>query len=480
MHPLIHKWIRERPQMSIAERALCCQAAVNLLNQSIPLPPFGVEESEVAFRRQLLPHVDAVRRQQEKLQKSFDDNRKLRLLPKKLVPDMRFIDRARAQQYARFSRLYAESGRFEDALDLQVQVKEYVVNVLGMEDDRTVETMLAVSGTLACLTRINDAVEVLEQALTIALNTLGPDHPKTLKVMDTLGKVECVRGRFNEARKLHEVAIEGMRKVLAPDDPAIFQAMDNLGVVWHSYFDYLKAKNCQSRTVDGLTQTLGRDHPDTLIAKENLSMTYLEMTLDYSPEIGMEEALENGAESPQKAYDLGREVVNARREKLGREHNCTLWGITNLARTKSCLGQLEQAEADMRSSLAAGVRNLGDDHFGVLAGKTHLAQVLVAQKRLDEAEIMFQDVIDQSLYQKGLRSEGETPDHLLAVWYYAGCCQLNGKTAQAIQMLERISQGLVAIGATKHPFWQRVENKLEELRREVGLRSTLEIAEHCQ
>ena len=59
MHPLIHKWVRERPQMRIGETDLLCQAAVTMLDQCIPLPPLGREEPDVKFRRQLLPHLDA-------------------------------------------------------------------------------------------------------------------------------------------------------------------------------------------------------------------------------------------------------------------------------------------------------------------------------------------------------------------------------------------------------------------------------------
>lgn len=51
MHPLIHRWVRERPGMTLSERALWCQAAVTMMNQCIPLPPQGGEDSDMQFRR---------------------------------------------------------------------------------------------------------------------------------------------------------------------------------------------------------------------------------------------------------------------------------------------------------------------------------------------------------------------------------------------------------------------------------------------
>ncbi|KAL8731007.1 MAG: hypothetical protein Q9166_003658 [cf. Caloplaca sp. 2 TL-2023] len=466
MHPLVHRWVRERPQMSLGERALWCQAAIVMLNQCIPLPPLCGGEPEVAFRRQLLPHVDAVGKFQREIQHGLEDNQRSRKLSSILLLRHRTIDRAKAQQYARFSRLYSECGRFQDAADLQEQVKDYAVSMLGLEDERTTLIMLALSGTYVTLSRVNDAVVLQTQALETCQHALGPEHPRTLKVMDMLGKCECLRGRFKEALKLHEDALAGMQRVLPDSHHDIFLAMDNLGVVWHRYFQYEKAEQYHTQALAGLTKALGKDHPETLTAKENLAMTCLEMTLNFGQEIDHEQGLEQKATSLQKAYALEYEVFETRRKNMGKENNWTLWAISNLARIKSSLGHLEEAEADMRAALEIAIRNLGETHFGILFGKTHLGRVLTAQGRYDDAEDMFQDVIVKGSYDKGSRAEGETPDQLLAVWYYAGCCQLSGKIDKAIDLLQGIRKDLTKIGATKHPFWDRVGKKLEELKNE--------------
>ncbi|KAL8658742.1 MAG: hypothetical protein Q9226_000813 [Calogaya cf. arnoldii] len=466
MHPLVHRWVRERPQMSLGERALWCQATITMLNQCIPLPPLGGKESEVAFRRQLLPHVDAVRKFQQEIELALAEKLKLRTLSSIFLPRQHTMDRAKAQQYARFSRLYFECGQFQDAADLQEQVKDYAVSMLGLDDERTTLILLALSGTYVTLTRVNDAIALQKQALETCEYALGPEHPRTLKVMDMLGKCECLRGRFKEARKLHEDALAGMQKVLPANHQDIFLAMDNLGVVWHRYFQYEKAEHLHTQAVVGLTKALGKDHPDTLFAKENLALTCLEMTLNFGQEIDHERALEKGADSLQKAYTLELEVFETRRRYMGKENNWTLWAISNLARIKSSLGYLDEAEADMRAALEIGIRNLGETHFGILFGKTHLGRVLTSQGRYKEAEDIFQDVIVKGSYDKGSRAEGETPDQLLAVWYYAGCCQLSGQIDEAIDLLQGLREDLKKIGATKHPFWERVRVKLEELRNE--------------
>lgn len=257
-----------------------------MLKQCVPLPPLGADDSDVAFRRQLLPHLDADRKYQKELQRGLEKHQKGRTLFWFPLLKTCAIDRFKAQQYARVSRLYFECGRFHDAENLQVQVKDYAINMLGLEDDRTTLIMLALSGTYWALTRVIDAAALHNQALEICQNTLGLHHHRTLKVMDALGSSESFRGRFKEARKLHEDALAGMQKILPAGHGDIFLAMDSLGVVWNRYSDYDKAANFHTEAIAGLTKALGREHPETLEAKENLAMTCLEMTLDLEQEIG--------------------------------------------------------------------------------------------------------------------------------------------------------------------------------------------------
>ena len=447
MHPLVHKWVRERPQMSIGERGLWCQAAVTMLSQCIPLPPLGGEDSDLELRRHLLPHLDYVQKLQEEIQRNLEKNQRKRMLSSLLLFRTQPIDRAKALQFAKFSRVYSECGCFENAEKLQVKVKDYTIKMLGLEDERTVLIMLALSSTYLQLTRLNDAAALLNQALETCNNSLGPEHHRTLKVMDELGRTQCFRGRFKEALKLHEDALRGMEKTLPSDHIDIFLAMDNLGVVNHRYFRYTESRELHAQAIAGLTNTLGPTHQNTLMAKENLAMAYLEM----------------GGEFLHTAWKLELEVLEQRRKKMGKENPYTLWAICNFARIKSALGQTDEAEREMRATLPIAIRNLGENHFGTLSGKTHLAQVLVRLKRYDEAEELFKDVIQRSRYEAGAREEGEHPDQIMAMWYAAELYQLRGKFEEAIRLLELVSGSLSAISGTSHPFAKKMQDRMQDL-----------------
>ena len=112
MHPLVHTWVRERPEMSSAEQAVWCQAAANTLAQSVPLPPLGTTDADETFYRDLLTHVDHVRDRQNEIDERILSNQKERNWFWPGIPAPQF-DRSQAQRFARFSRVYSQGGRWE-------------------------------------------------------------------------------------------------------------------------------------------------------------------------------------------------------------------------------------------------------------------------------------------------------------------------------------------------------------------------------
>ncbi|KAL8712639.1 MAG: hypothetical protein Q9220_003170 [cf. Caloplaca sp. 1 TL-2023] len=121
----------------------------------------------------------------------------------------------------------------------------------------------------------------------------------------------------------------------------------------------------------------------------------------------------------------------------------------------------------MRATLPIAKRNLGEDHFGTLMGMTHLAQVLVRQRRYPEAERMLTEVTEQSRYASAARDDGEHPDRILALWYLVLCYEAHGKIVEAIAVCLELARAVATIGGEGlgllHPFAKRLESKVEEL-----------------
>ena len=81
IHPVVHGWARERPDFSIKEQAVRCQAAANALAQNILLPPLANTEKDERLRRDLVPHVDHVRERQQEIQEAIIRERKKSIRP---------------------------------------------------------------------------------------------------------------------------------------------------------------------------------------------------------------------------------------------------------------------------------------------------------------------------------------------------------------------------------------------------------------
>lgn len=450
MHPLVHTWVRERPEMNIGEQALWCQVAASTLTQAIILPPHGSSEKEEEMRRNLLPHINHVRECQLDIDRKIAENRQRRKYT--WIPTIQSgFGRRQALESAKFSRVYQECGRWKEAEQLQVAVKDFVCGKLGKEHPAAIGIMLFLSATYWNQARTNEAADLQEQVYKSCLRSLGPQHPRTLKVMDTLASSKCFQGKFKESLELHEKAIAGMKESNATKEEDLFIAMGNLGRILWRYFRYEEAKNTHAQALEGLKRVLGPTHLQTLVAMEDLAMSYLDC----------------GEKWLASAHELMLEVLSQRESRLGKEQPFTLLAICNLARVKSAMGKTVEAEALFRNALPIAERSLGANHFGTLAGKVHFAQVLVRQKRYDDAEDIFVKVVEKQRYASAAREDGDHPDRILALWYLLQCYELHGKLDDAlgrVAELERVVETIGGEGLGKlHPFAQKLAKKRGEL-----------------
>lgn len=454
MHPLIHTWVRERPEMSNAEQALWCQAASSTLAQSILLPPLDIIESAEALRRHLLPHVSYVQNCRKSIRLKLIDNQKSRKrFWRPLEP---IFSKQLAIEFGKFSLVYFNNGFYLEAEELQLKVQDFVCSRLGMDNQLAWRVTLALSATYFELSKTNKAAELQAQVVESCKQTLGADHPQTLKFMDILGASRCFQGRFEESRALHEKAIEGMAKVLGPSHEDTLLAMDNLGRVMWRYFQYEICHSLHAKAVEGLSKakSFGPTHAKTLEAKECLALSSVDLP---------------GADL-QSAHDMMIDVKRERKRRLGTEQPWTLLARCNLARIKSAMGDTVKAEKLMRKALPVAQRNLGENHFGTLMGKTHLAQVLVRQKRYDEAEDMLLDVIQRHHYGSAARDDGEHPDRIFAMRYLLMCYKEHGKFKDALNLCDQIKEAISTIGGQGLGLLHPIANWLEAIQEDLRQR----------
>lgn len=500
MHPLWHRWVRERPEMRLAEQALWCQAAKSALAQSILLPPHASSGHDEAMRRSLLPHMIHVRKCQEDVASKMRENKEIS--KSELIRKVAGIDLApkptlrqrEALELAKFSRVYMECTLWKEAEDLQLRVKEYVCEKLGPDHPRAMPISLFLAATYMAQTRANEAATLQDHVLQVYMKSLGPDHPKIHKMMITLGATQVLQGKLLAALEVHQEAVKRMEvsfqdqseNVIAYFDEAIedlevvsqakldqavrlhgetirkmkrisgtepedlFFAWGNLGRVMWRYFRYGEAKRYYKKSALGLLVLLGPTHSRTQDALQDIAMSYLDFE---------GEPLDGKSEHLDAALAILQKLLEQRRKMLGEESPYTLLALGNMARIECARGNLEEAERSFRHILPIAARTMGEDHFGTIAGRLHFAQVFVRQGRYDEAEKILTKIIHKSRYKFAAQEGGDHPERFAALWYLMRCYERHGKVDDALFQAKELLNALEAIGGGRglnHPFATRV------------------------
>lgn len=448
MHPLVHIWVRERPE-SIAEQAVWCQAAATTLVQSILLPPLANTEADKEFRRNLMPHVDHVRRCEQTIQTRIASNQKRRRRPWPVLRPQ--PNRSQILQLANFGFVYAQCGLWQDAENLLTIVYELLSKIRGMQDPMTIRVSLFLAIIYRQLDKLKDAAALQNQVLEACIAMWGEDDLQTLQtleVADALGVTRWQQGRFSEAGKLHERAFKGFAKVKGLHDPDTLRAKGNIGRILTKNCEYDEGIEVHSATVNGLKQQLGPSHQDTLSAMDDLAMSYLKRSIDSA----------TAGEDLPRAHRIILDVVELRKKRLGKDHPLTLWAIANLARVENARRHRSEAESLFRAGILVAERNPGPTHIDTLYGKTYMGHVLLCQKRYQEAETLLVSVV--KAHQE---SRPNHLDHLVALSVLLKCYTALGKGQDAAKTRERMVEGLEAIGGSGHPREKLLFNAKIEL-----------------
>ena len=468
MHPLVHKWARERPDTAVAQQALLCQTAITTLAKSILRPPLGETDNERSMRRELRAHIDHARQCQIIIQERLEENRSL-IKPFWPVLKTQF-GRLQADESARFSRVYSECGLFQEALQLQYKTLEFLVRMLGESHPLTVRVTLIVSGSLWELTRMAEATQLQRRALQVCVDSLGEDHPLTLEVAELLGLALHMKGRWAEALRIHQTNVEKMTNLYGEQHEKTLKSLRSVARLHYRYMEYDRATELHQGIWKGMKKRLGETHLETLICLEDLAMSYYRYEAD-PPDQPSEQDL-------YKSHERMQFVLEQRKRILGKEQPYTLLATLYLAQVKAALGQYEEAERMIREGLPIAERNLGEEHTAVLAAKASYARLFIQMGRYEDAEKILRALIDKPQYRQVSDDDGDHPDRIAAIWFLSGCLEKQERYREALEATEEVVAALQKIGGqgqgARHKIAIKAQEKMSELRKRVPYEETSE------
>lgn len=436
MHPIVHKWVRERPGMKIAEQGLWSEVAATLLSASILLPPLRHGPEDDIFNRDLLPHILHA----QSCRNIIDDqiSHRLRFTWTALLVPRLTLTPERVGMYAKFSLIYAQGGYWKEAKELLTVVKEYTEYFLGIDHEKTRKVTLALSEIYWNMGEGTEAAALQRSVLRTCKIFLSTGHPDISRAQDRLGQTLWQQGRYTEASKLQREAMEGLKRSLGVDHEDFLSSMDNLGRTVEKFWrrqDLEEAHHLHYTALKGMERIHGMDNPKTLSAKESLARVSIQLGEGYL----------------QEAHNMMLDVLERRKVVLGKEHPYTLLAMVNTAIAKSALGKLAEAESLVRFGLPIADRNLGEDHIGTLFGRHILGSIFLQQKRYTEAEILLVDVSERQKNMSSRRGDYH-PDRLGTLVELAKCYRLRGQIERSISVCDEALDGFNMVNAPEHPI----------------------------
>ncbi|KAG9127329.1 hypothetical protein FRC07_014813 [Ceratobasidium sp. 392] len=396
LHLLVQEWIRttipHSAELALARSTLLLTLSINRKR--------GIED--YAFRRSLELHVNSVTQRQAQVN---------------------------ADSAACFGLVFYETGRYEKAMGLQLQVVERATEELGNNHPRTRLAMayLVITYLDQGLYRQAEAMQL--QVVDGYKQALGDKHPNTLAAMDNLSSTYAKQGLYKKAETLLVQVLEGTKQTLGDKHPRTLIAMLNLAGAYSGQSLYEQAETLEVQVLEARKQALGDKHPDTLSAMGSLAATYSAQGLYKQAEM------------------LKVQVLEERKQALGDKHLDTLSALGSLAATYFAQGLYEQAETLEVQVLEGRKQVLGDKHPDTLAAMYNLAATYFAQglyKRAESLQVLVLEGRKQALGD-------EHPDTLSAMGGLAAVYFAQGLYKQAepleVQVLEARKQAL----GDKHP-----------------------------
>ncbi|KAL2427226.1 hypothetical protein ABEF95_002489 [Exophiala dermatitidis] len=366
IHPVIHRWARERMDESDQLKWLACTSAI-LAHCVSP----HLEASGRPFRRSLLPHIDNCLRELRGRSQPLPDTH------------------PRASELERFASVYAENGGWKEARTLQQSVTEFRKKSLGRWHEATLRVQKSLAHTNWNLFEVRCAIETQREILIahwwnrpslrdwILWPPWRPDHIQYCLALDDLTNTLWLAGLRELSRQTGDRAVRGLSKRLGIHDPRTLTAIFHLARTYLHLGEQQLSHQLLVLVVKGHKRLFGMDHPDTLMACNELGMSLCTQKRRLAI-----------------AETVVTNVLEARKRILGEEHAYTLWSVNDLAKVFCERQKALQAVDILEAILPVVERTLGEKHVGMTMTRSNLARAYVLCQRWDEAECLLSGLID--------------------------------------------------------------------------------------
>jgi tetratricopeptide (TPR) repeat protein len=304
-----------------------------------------------------------------------------------------------------------------------------------------------------------NAMQRFEQALETAQSSpdLAPEAHGPLVAASHQGLADAALALSDlaSAEEHYTEALLLLKSVYGAEDRRLVPLMTNWARLKSIRGDYAGAEALYRRAMDiDADRRMAKD-PESAVTMNNLAALYYDL----------------GKYEPAEA--LWQEVIEIYRSALGDDSFITLGVSQNLARILRKNGDLDGAEAIYKHALSiweqhAEDREVEDDHLVIASLFASLGDLYVTQRRLDEAEEMFEEALDIVRSRLGRKHRKQ---HLLIASYrndLAVVYEGQGRYDESAEALAEVREIMALKLGEDHPSFGTVTSNLARVQMRLG------------
>ncbi|MFR9805635.1 tetratricopeptide repeat protein [Pseudonocardia sp. RS010] len=303
--------------------------------------------------------------------------------------------------------------------------------VLGEEHRATLTTRYLLARVITQRGRLADARRRFAQLLPFAVSVLGPSDRLVLEIRHGAAVVEALQGRLGAAEEELRAIRAVREQVLGADDPDTLATREYLVWVVGSAGRVSEALLACDSVLADLVRVLGAEHPHALVGR------YRRIWL-----LGL------AGRRAEAFAELDRFAALL---PAGRPDLDDLRCATVTAWLLRLDGRLDEAEREARRAVKLHDEVVGAHEVDTMRSLDALGLVFLEKHRLEEAEIVFRDVLGRRVGELG---EAHV-DTLVAREHLARVLVRRGERSAAASELEKVREGARALDP-EHPLVRRL------------------------
>jgi serine/threonine protein kinase len=266
------------------------------------------------------------------------------------------------------------AGKSKDAVAVFEPLLDEARGALGKGDSLTLTIANNLALAYVHIGRHDDAAKLAKESHAQALQSLGSARVETMRLAYVLEVAESSVGKAQDEEQLI-AAVARAVAAFGDEHPDTLMAKLALGLHYTHAGDHRKAIGVIEPLVPIALARLGREHPKTLLLVNNLATVY------------------TAVGDRQKAADMFEEVYAIQVVTLGPTHRTTLSTLHNVAASRVGLGQLDRGAELMLEAYNASTKALGPDSADTLVDGSNLAEIYRRAGKLDQAWALGTEIV---------------------------------------------------------------------------------------